>query len=848
MYETFFGLERRPFLAVPDTDLFFPTASMTETRQAVERIIRRGEGVSLVFGESGTGKTLLLRMLRKALDVEYTVSLLFNGRLETPKAFLQQVLFDLRLPFSNADETELRLALWDFARQESTPGFVLLIDDAQYLSNSVLEEIRLLMNCDDGAIPFFRVVLAGTVDFEDNLTHPSLDAFNQRVVSRSYLDTLTREETANYVSWQTDISRRRKDGGFEREMSELTDHPGRHGEFRRLDAPHGLKTESIFTDGAKRLIYQLTDGLPRLINQICDAALVLAAERVSRSIDESLLQTAWTQLQQIKDESFTAPPNVAVSEDDNSPTESLDELIARKKSTLVLREFDASIEFGALEDPEPLPSDPPCCDDDWATDDVEELLQTDVPLYVHASPISLDLHPSEDDPEEDSLFVDAVDTAILFPETVAAEDDLRPNIDAVLDKMIVGRIEPEPVAEIEESVVADEISSVDLPETPETTAGCRRLPYPIRRRRIEPDIPRKYRKHRLRRDRLHAASMSLTSRSFEAYDSWIGCLATRILFFPVHLSTPLPPAETLIAETAPMDQETLEQYGREVLAGRPPFVRKEPHYAYQTIMETPLESESYPHPFYELPLSWTTPSSQGENGYGMAYSDFLQREHAEPQNESKNEREAQIPIAQPAAARIPDSPVVRLTLLPCRSESVASTTSLDEHFEEWETVDKRFASVGEPCRRKKAIQNIPIRQASDDDDLTKKIEAVVHRITLAAEKIELAADVSENAGKKIEWAAECVETEVHTVFPTYRELFQQLSDFTEEITILRIKSEARVPVSPLPLSPKQDKRFRTFPVSESDESKLPRLSSPQALFELSNVEAERRVDAKTLFQ
>ncbi len=909
MYETFFGLKRRPFLAVPDTDLFFSTSSISETRQTVERIVRRGEGISLVFGESGTGKTLLLRMLRKSLDVEYTVSLLFNSRLETPKAFLQQLLFDLRLPFANADETELRLALWDFARQETTPGLVLLVDDAQHLNISVLEEIRLLMNCDDGAVPFFRVVLAGTSELEENLTDPSLDAFNQRVVSRSYLDTLTREETANYVSWQTNVScfRGRENSAFEHGLNEFVDNSGRLGDIRRLDTPHGSKSESIFTDGAKRLIYQLTDGLPRLINQLCDAALILAAERIARSVDESLIQTAWTQLQQLTDEPLSVPSDVSVPTNDDSPKESLDELIARKKSTLILKEFDSSIEFGTLDDSEseknaspstvrsPNEYKPPYPEDDWETDAAENHAPSEEPIRLSDLPVGDDSPSSENDPETESCFVDTEALFCGIESPASVREAFNPELDEALDEMVVGRIGPadtlpdscvaeESAAEIEEveeepelplpgpQLPVLEVSTLEetaLEETAledtvledttledttlevadlETISVRRRLPHPVRKRRIEPDVPRKYSKHPFRRNGIHPVSLSLTCRVFEASDDWIACLSTRILLLPVYLSTPPTVAELPLAETAPMDQETLEQYNREVLDGRPPFVRREPHYAYQTTSETPLESESYPHPFYSLPLNWVAPDPVGEHGYGVAYDEFLHRKQAESEYRTDVSSSNVEPTSQPVVSQIPESPVVRLTLTP-GSMFALSTTSLDEHFDEWEIVGKRFVPFEEIYRSEasgKQQRNAPVqRPLPDDDELTKKIEAVVLRITQAAEKIERAADVSENAGQLVRRAAEYVETEVQAAIPTYKEFFQELSDFqrtiSEEVAVLRMKNEATV-------AARKESNFLTFPISEGKEPKSSRLGSPQALFEISNVETERRIDAKTLFQ
>ena len=813
MYEMFFGLERRPFPAVPDTDHFFSTSSLTETRQTIERVVRRGEGIAIILGESGTGKTLFLRLLRKRLDVEYTVSLLFNGRLETPKAFLQQVLFDLRLPFASADETELRLALWDFARQESTPGFVLLIDDAQHLNSSVLEEIRLLMNCDDGSVPFFRVVLAATPDLDEKLTNPIHDAFNQRVVSRSYLDMLTREETVDYVSWQTSISRLQRN------------EPEQLGEFRRLDGPHGTRLESIFTDGAKRLLYQLTDGLPRLINQLCDAALVLAAERVLHSVNESLIQTAWAQLQQIPDTLLACPSNISESTSD-APTESLDELIARKKVTLVLKEFESSIEFGTLEDAEPVLNSLP---DDKESDDEETFVQLAEPIYVIAQPVVFEPPQPENKVEMDTGFANAIDldTQASGAGPVDVQEIFQPDLNEVLDEMVAGKIGPENAAEI---CVSD---APDIVETPLFYTCRPRLPYPVRKRRVEPEIPRKYARPRLSCSRLHAVSLSLTCRTFEAGDSWIGCFTTRILFVPVHLSMPPVVTKTPAEETTPMNPETLEQYGREVLEGRPPFVRKEPHYAYQTSTELPVDFQPYPHPFYDLPLCWPTPKSRSEFGYGIAYSDFLQRELVA----SDNDCGGSMPVAEPLTV-----PVVRLALHPCRPMVVSSVTSFDEPFEEREIVEKYFTSTKEFRRPEEMHRNTSLpRGYPYDDELTRKIEAVVLRITQAAEKIEQAADVSESAGHIVRRAAEHVETEVCAVLPSYRELFRQLSDFSEEITALFLQTET-------PASAQKESLVLAFPVAGSKQLKPSRLGLPQSPIELPNAETERRIDVKQLFQ
>jgi len=204
MYESFFGLKRRPFLFVPDVESYFSVDFMEESRETVEYAIQKGEGISLIFGSAGTGKTLLMRILRQSLESEYTAILVSNSRLDTPKALFLQLAHDLNLSCSGSETVELRLQILDFVRKESPQGLVLLFDDAQYLSLSVLEEIRLLTDSGDDSAPLFRAVLTGTLDFEEKLTVPKLEAFNQRIVSRCYLDSFTGEETSRYVVRQTD--------------------------------------------------------------------------------------------------------------------------------------------------------------------------------------------------------------------------------------------------------------------------------------------------------------------------------------------------------------------------------------------------------------------------------------------------------------------------------------------------------------------------------------------------------------------------------------------------------------------------------------------------------------------
>jgi type II secretory pathway predicted ATPase ExeA len=358
MYETFFGLKRRPFLAVPDTESYFPTPLMEESRLVIERTVRRGEGISLVFGQAGVGKSLLLRILRKSLEDDFDTASLAGGRLNNVKAFLQNLLHELHLPYAGADEAELRLTLDDYVKNQTSQGLLLLIDESQFLDRIPLDEIRLLLNSDNGSASLFRVVLAGTNEFEEKLTLPQFDSFNQRVTTRTYLDILSRTETFQYITWQTNLSKYNEKNTAQQKKNhhysnstanvQLVGESSGALDVLRIDFPHCKNSEPIFTDIAKEEIFRLTDGLPRQINQLCDTALQLAAQQAVSSIDEILILAAWGKLQQINvDDMLSKRANNNIVK---VKTENYDAIIERKKNKLRLKEVSEHIEYGSLDD------------------------------------------------------------------------------------------------------------------------------------------------------------------------------------------------------------------------------------------------------------------------------------------------------------------------------------------------------------------------------------------------------------------------------------------------------------------------------------------------------------------
>jgi type II secretory pathway predicted ATPase ExeA len=269
MYESHFLLSQRPFVAAPSADAYIPTRSLEQARQTLIRCIDRAEGPGLIVGPAGTGKSLLCQILAKHFRGRFQVAHLAGTRLSTRRALLQSILFELKLPYREMDEGELRLSLIDHLEPRSggSEGLLLLVDEAHTLPLRLLEEIRLLTNIVRDAQTRVRLVLAGGMALEERLTSPKLESFHQRIAGRCYLQPLGRDETIYYVQEQ----------------------------IRRC----GASADTLFTADAQTAVHVATDGIPRLINQVCDHGLMLAALGGHRQLDADGIEEAWADLQQL---------------------------------------------------------------------------------------------------------------------------------------------------------------------------------------------------------------------------------------------------------------------------------------------------------------------------------------------------------------------------------------------------------------------------------------------------------------------------------------------------------------------------------------------------------------------
>lgn len=269
MYESIFQMHERPFLVAPRVDRYYPAGAVEYARQTLSRGIERTEGPGLLIGPAGTGKTMLCHLLAEQFRDAYKVVLLSSTRLGAPRDLLQNILFELGLPYRDMEEGEMRLALIDHLKpRESCPhGMLLIVDEAHTLKLQLFEEIRMLTNLVRDGRPRVQLVLAGGPLLEERFASPKLESLNQRIAARCYLHAMNREETCEYL------------------RSQMT--------------AVGRAAEHVFSDDALHAVYTATDGIPRLVNQLCDHALVLAAVGGHARLDAAGIEEAWADLQQL---------------------------------------------------------------------------------------------------------------------------------------------------------------------------------------------------------------------------------------------------------------------------------------------------------------------------------------------------------------------------------------------------------------------------------------------------------------------------------------------------------------------------------------------------------------------
>ncbi len=260
MYKEFYGLRANPFNVNPDPRYLFLTRHTEEALACLTYGIQSRKGFVLLTGEVGTGKTTLINKLLEWLRLQQVATaFIFNSRLNVPQ-FLDYMMADFGIPTDSRSKSQilLRLYNWLLDRYRAGETAVLIVDEAQNLTDEVLEEIRMLTNLETFTEKLLQIVLVGQPELEHKLKQPQLRQLRQRLTLRARTHPLSADETRAYVQQRLRIA--------------------------------GSNGQQIFEPEALAAIHRHATGIPRVINLLCEHCLVSAFVDQQKTIGPAVVE------------------------------------------------------------------------------------------------------------------------------------------------------------------------------------------------------------------------------------------------------------------------------------------------------------------------------------------------------------------------------------------------------------------------------------------------------------------------------------------------------------------------------------------------------------------------------
>jgi general secretion pathway protein A len=277
MYGSYFGLAELPFSVTPDPRFSYTNTHYREAFANLRYGIETRKGFIVITGEAGTGKTTLLRRLMRSVESTVHTAFIFNTHLGFTE-LLRLALNELGVASSAQDRLTLMAQLNDYLIEQLRKEHIvsLLIDEAQDLSDEMLEELRLLSNLETDKAKLIQIVLMGQPELERKLDQQQLRQLKQRVAVRCRLARLQSNEVALYIN-------------------------------SRLQTV-GYEGKELFDLGSVEQIARYSQGIPRLINVICDNALLITYATSKSKVSAKIIDEVARDLQ------LVAPSQVRAAE------------------------------------------------------------------------------------------------------------------------------------------------------------------------------------------------------------------------------------------------------------------------------------------------------------------------------------------------------------------------------------------------------------------------------------------------------------------------------------------------------------------------------------------------------
>jgi N-acetylmuramoyl-L-alanine amidase/type II secretory pathway predicted ATPase ExeA len=282
MFLDFYRLHQQPFGVTPDPAFLYPSRTHCEALDSLAEGILEGRGFLALIAEPGMGKTTLLYQVLEGLRGTARAAFLFQTQCNA-REFFQYLLSELGVDSTGMGLVAMHNKLNEMLFAEMLAGrrFVLIVDEAQNLDDSVLETVRLLSNFETSHTKLLQIVLAGQSQLAEKLAQKRQAQLLQRIAVVKHLDALSPEETAGYI----------------RHRLKVAGHCG----------------EALFEPEALTLIAERSGGIPRNINKICFDALWEGHAQGCRTVSRDIVEKANRNLDVVAAARLTPKPMPAPS-------------------------------------------------------------------------------------------------------------------------------------------------------------------------------------------------------------------------------------------------------------------------------------------------------------------------------------------------------------------------------------------------------------------------------------------------------------------------------------------------------------------------------------------------------
>lgn len=242
MYEDYYNLKENPFSIQPDPDFLYFSAKHSQAYAMMEYGVTNKAGFIVLTGEIGCGKTTLIRHLLNKLPPEVNVGLVYNTHRDIAN-LLEWIMLSFGLPYEGMSTVGLYEDFQKFLIEQYGlgKGVLLIIDEAQNLSPSALESLRMLSNINADKHQLLQIMLVGQPQLKDLLMQPELRQLTQRVELDFHIKPFAVDDVRKYIEHRLTIA--------------------------------GRETP-LFTSEACTRIAEASQCIPRRINILCNTALV----------------------------------------------------------------------------------------------------------------------------------------------------------------------------------------------------------------------------------------------------------------------------------------------------------------------------------------------------------------------------------------------------------------------------------------------------------------------------------------------------------------------------------------------------------------------------------------------